>query len=297
MQVNWAEIEIHALQASIFLIVFSLGLQATLSDALSLFRRPEMLLRSFLSMNVVMPLVAAILVFAFGMPPAVKIALIMLSLSPVPPILPQKQMGAGGRTAYVHGLLTAMALLSIVVVPIAVEVLGKIYGHDVHVSPLLVAKVVGQSVLLPLALGILIHKFVPGWAPQASRFLGRGGNVLLLVAAIPLLFFAWRPISELIGNGTVLAMIIFAVVGLVVGHALGRPHPTERSVLALATASRHPGLAITIAAATFPAQRRLEVAAVLLYMVVSTLVVAPYVSWRKRSATRAEETPPAQRAA
>jgi BASS family bile acid:Na+ symporter len=120
---------------------------------------------------------------------------------------------------------------------------------------------------------------------------------LLLVAAIPLIFFAWRPIAELIGNGTVVAMVIFAVVALIVGHTLGRPHPTERSVLALATASRHPGLAITIAAATFPAQRRLEVAAVLLYMVVSTVVVAPYVSWRKRSVARAEETPPTQRAA
>ncbi|HKD45849.1 MAG TPA: Na+-dependent transporter [Candidatus Angelobacter sp.] len=294
---NMAGIEIVVLQVSIFLIVFSLGLESTFQDAVSLFRRPRLLARSFISMNIVMPLVAAIMVQFFGMPPAVKIALVMLSLSPVPPILPQRQAGAGGRTAYVHGLLTAMALLSIVVVPVAVEVLGRIYGHDVHVGPLLVARVVGKTVLLPLGLGILIRLFVPGWAAKGSKILAQSGNLLLLAALIPLLVFAWRPIASLIGNGTLMAMIVFAGVALVVGHTLGGPHPSERSVLALATASRHPGLAIAVATATFPAQRRLEVAAILLYVVVSFLVVFPYVAWRKRRLARSAETSPTRRAA
>jgi BASS family bile acid:Na+ symporter len=292
-----AGIEIVVLQVSIFLIVFSLGLRATFQDAVSLFRRPRLLARSFTSMNIVMPLVAAIMVQFFGMPPAVKIALVMLSLSPVPPILPQRQAGVGGRTAYVQGLLTAMALLSIVAVPIAIEVLGRIYGHDVHVGPLLVAKVVGKTVLLPLGLGILTRLFVPGWAAQGSKVLAQAGNLLLLAATIPLLVFAWRPIASLIGNGTLVAMIVFAVVALVVGHTLGGPDPSERSVLALATASRHPGLAIAVATATFPAQRRLEIAAILLYVVVSFLVVFPYVAWRKRRLARSAETSPTQRAA
>jgi bile acid:Na+ symporter, BASS family len=294
---NAAGIEIIVLQASIFLVVFSLGLRATVADAVSLLRRPRMLLRSFLSMNVVMPAVASLLVALFGMPPPVKIALVMLSLSPVPPILPQRQMSVGGKTPYVQGLLTAMALLSIVVVPLAIEVLGRIYGHDVHVSPVLVAGVVGKTILLPLGLGILIHTLMPGWAGRATKLLGQAGNLLLLAGAIPLVFFAWRPIAELIGNGTIVAMIAFAVVALVVGHTLGGPHPEERGVLALATASRHPGLAIAVATATFPTQRRLVVAAILLYVLVSSLVAIPYVAWRKRVAARSMETPPIHRAA
>jgi bile acid:Na+ symporter, BASS family len=206
-------------------------------------------------------------------------------------------LGLGGRTAYVQGLLTAMALLSIVVVPLAIEILGRIYGHDVHVGVLVVAEVVGKTILLPLGLGILAHFFMPGWAAGASTFLGQAGNLLLLAAAIPLLFFAWRPIAQLIGNGTIFAMIVFAVVALVVGHTLGGPHPTERSALALATASRHPGLAIAVATATFPTERRLEVAAILLYVVVSSLVVFPYVAWRKRRLARSVEASPTHRAA
>jgi BASS family bile acid:Na+ symporter len=68
-------------------------------------------------MDVILPLVAIGLVTAFELRPAVKIALVALSVSPVPPILPNKAMRAGGQANYTIGLLTAMALVSMVAVP------------------------------------------------------------------------------------------------------------------------------------------------------------------------------------
>lgn len=293
-----ARIAILALQGSVFLLVFSLGLQATWQDVTSLFRRPAMLARSLLSMNVIMPVFAAVVAGAFNLNPPVKIALVLLAVSPVPPVLPKKQLKMGGSFSYVHGLLTAMSLLSIVVVPIAIEVLGKIFSHDVHIGPAAVAKVVVKTILLPLGLGLLAHSWAPGFAQKVSPPLGRFGNLLLIVTALPLLLFAGRSIIGLIGNGTLLAMIAFAVVGVAVGHWLGGPDPSERSTLGLATACRHPGLAITIAAATFPEQRKLVAAAILLYLVVSTIVLLPYNAWSKRRLARPAEQPgPRERAA
>jgi BASS family bile acid:Na+ symporter len=46
------------LKASIVLSVFAIGLRATFAHATSLFRRPDQLLRAFVSMNVLMPLMA-----------------------------------------------------------------------------------------------------------------------------------------------------------------------------------------------------------------------------------------------
>jgi BASS family bile acid:Na+ symporter len=146
-------------------------------------------------------------------------------------------------------------------------------------------------------LGILVHSFAPELASRVSGLTARVGNLTLLAAAIPLVFFAWRPIATLIGNGTLLAMIAFAAIALVTGYALGGPDPAERSTLALATASRHPGLAIALAAATFPGERKLEVAAILLYVLISILVAFPYVAWRKRRLARSAEQSPSQRAA
>jgi bile acid:Na+ symporter, BASS family len=203
-------------------------------------------------------------------------------VSPLPPLLPQNQLKLGGRADYVYGLLTALSVLSIAVVPLAVEILGKIFGRDVHVGPLLVAEVVFRTILLPIGLGMLVHRWAPGLAQKIGLKTGKLGNVLLLISLVPLLISSWREAMSLISHGDLLAMILFTAVGLLVGHWLGGPDPAERTTLALGTALHHPGLAVAIAIANFPAQRLLVMAAVVLYLIVSFLVLLPYKAWRKR---------------
>lgn len=277
-----ARVAILLLQVSVFLIVFSLGLEETWASAISLFRRPGMLLRSLLSVNIIMPLLAAAVAAFFHFSPAVKVALIFLAVSPLPPILPQKQFKIGAKADYVYGLITALSVMSIVVVPLAIEILGKVFGRDIHVGPLFVAKIVFRTVLLPAGLGMLVHRWAPAFSRKASVLLGRIGNALLLVGMAPLLIVAWRPAVSLISHGDIVAMVVFSGVGLLAGHWLGGPDPSERKALAVATASHHPGLAIAIAAANFPAQRSLIAAAVVLYVLVSALVLVPYNFWCKR---------------
>ncbi len=108
------------LQVSIMLTVFSLGLAATFQDATYLLRRPALLAKAVLSMDIVMPAIAALIAIMFALPLAVEVALVALAVSPVPPVLYKKQLASGGRMEYVVGLLVAMSLLAIVVVPLAV---------------------------------------------------------------------------------------------------------------------------------------------------------------------------------
>jgi BASS family bile acid:Na+ symporter len=277
-----AKIATLILQVSVFIIVFSLGLKESWQSATSLFRRPGMLVRSLLSVNVLMPVFAAAIAAVFHFSPAVKIALIFLAISPLPPVLPQKQLKLGGRADYVYGLITALSVFSIVFVPLAVEVLGKVFGRDVHVGIFFVAKIVFRTILLPTGLGMLIHRWAPEFAARASVLLGRIGNGLLIVGILPLLIVAWRPALSLIRQGDIVAMIAFTAFGVVAGHWLGDPDPAERRSLALATASHHPGLAIAIAAANFPAQRLQVAAAVVLYLLISTFVLLAYNAWCKR---------------
>ena len=86
---------------------------------------------------------------------------------------------------------------------------------------------------------------------------------------------------SLIGDGALIAIVAFTILGLAVGHALGGPRSDERAVLALATAARHPAVAIGIVLAAFP-DDELAPTAVLLAVLVSTLAAAPYTAWRKR---------------
>jgi BASS family bile acid:Na+ symporter len=48
----------------------------------------------------------------------------------------------------------------------------------------------------------------------------------------------------------------------------------------MATASRHPGLAIAIAAANFPNQAQLGAGAVMIYLLFSQILFIPYRRWR-----------------
>jgi BASS family bile acid:Na+ symporter len=268
------------LKLSITVLVFSLGLEATYDDALYLFRHPSELVRSLLSMYIVMPLVAMALALGFDLHPAVKIALATLALSPVPPILPRKQVKAGGEASYAIGLLVVAALLSIVIVPLGVEVYQRVSGITLQVSAASVAWLVFTTALIPLGAGLLVHAFAPAFAERVSGPLSKVATLLLVLSVIPILFTAWRAVFSLIGNGTLVAFAAFILIGLAVGHFLGIDEPGHRRVLALSTASRHPGIAMAIAAANFPGQK-LVPAATILYLIVSGILSAPYLKWRE----------------
>jgi BASS family bile acid:Na+ symporter len=269
------------LKTSILMTVFCLALNATMDDALYLFRRPSELVRSMLSMNVIMPLFASALATAFNLHQAVEIALIALAVSPVPPLLPRKELKAGGRASYAIGLLVVAAVLAIVFVPLAVDLLGRVFGRSAHISVAAVAQLVLLTVLLPLAAGIAVRHFAPAIADRIARPTSLVAAVLLIAGALFIVFTVWPAITSLIGNGTIIAIAAFVIFGLMVGHLLGGPRTEDRTILALSTASRHPGIALAIASANFREQK-LVLGAVVLYLIVNAIVLLPYLNWRRR---------------
>jgi len=275
-----------AISASMFLVVFKLGLDTTFAGVTYLFRRPGLLLRSILAMNIVMPVLAIVACLVFHPPQTIAIALIGLAISPVPPFLPNRQLGAGGPSRYVFGLLVATALASIVLVPSWIALIDVAFARDVQIPASKVATIMLITVLAPLVLGVAARRYASSFAERIARPVGIVGNVLLAAAAIPLLVIVTPLFWPLVGSGVVAALVAFTLVGVALGHALGGPDADRRAVLALATGSRHPGIALAIATINFPA--RTDVIAVVIYhLVIGALVALPYVVWRKRTRARA----------
>jgi BASS family bile acid:Na+ symporter len=77
----------------------------------------------------------------------------------------------------------------------------------------------------------------------------------------------------LIGDGTLHSAATFALVGFIADHLLGKPNRENSRVLAIATASRHPGIAAAIAHTNFPEQK-LVLPAIVLYVIVSGILLA-----------------------
>jgi BASS family bile acid:Na+ symporter len=138
-----------------------------------------------------------------------------------------------------------------------------------------------MSVIAPLAAGMIVGQIAPAVAGRIAGPVSHFAVVLLVAAVLPLLFSIWPLLASMVGNGTLVVLALFTIVGLGVGHWLGGPDADDRTVLALATAARHPAVALAIAGAGFP-QEKGVLAVVFWHLVVGTVVAIPYVMWRKR---------------
>lgn len=267
--------------ASLFGMVFSLGLNGTPDDLVYLLRRPRKLFRSILAMNVVMFALAVVVAVVFPLAADVKIALIALAVSPVPPILPGKQTKAGGTASYAVSLLIVASLLAIVLVPLSIGVVAAVWGAELRMPASRVLSAVAVSVVIPLLLGVAVARFLPAVAGRLVRPVSRLAFTVLLIACVPVIVTSAVAFWSEVGNGVVLFLILFSVVGIAVGHLLGGPESGDRTVLALATGTRHPGVAMAIASLNFPDDKAV-LSIMLWHLVIGAIVSVPYVRWRRK---------------
>jgi BASS family bile acid:Na+ symporter len=274
-----------ALKFAILGTVFSYGLKATVGDLLHLVHRPLLLLRSVLAVLVIMPVLTVVMVKILDLRTATEAALVALAISPVPPMLPNKETKAGGHASYALGLLIVMALVAIVAIPIAIWLLAMVFDRPLTVQPGTIARIVFLMIVIPLGVGMIVNALLPNIAARLHNPVRLISATVLAVAAVMLLGGTWNAIWVAIGGGTMIALVAFVICGLAVGHFLGGPEPEHATVLALSTASRHPAIALSVAAVNFPQDRFVGV--ILLYLLIATVVCIPYIAWqRRRSAAR-----------
>jgi len=127
-------------KVSIVLIVFSTGMSGRRGSVGMLLCEPSLLIRSLLSMLVLAPLLAVLFATTLRLPQAVKIAIVMMAVSPVPPFLPKKAIKAGGSQDYVISLLAMSALVSIITAPISLRALDDVFGLSMDIPHAEVAR-------------------------------------------------------------------------------------------------------------------------------------------------------------
>lgn len=278
-----------AVNVSLSTMSVAIGMQSKLSELLAIFLRPARLARAVVAVNVVVPLAAVALVAIFPLIPVVKIGILVMSVSPAPPLLPGSAIKAGGERAYSYGLYVALILLGTAIVPVTVAILARHYGVEVTLPPLMVLERFALEVLLPLAGGLAFHRLAPRLSERLGAVADRIATLLLFAAAVPILIAAWPQLLALIGNGTLVAMVLLSTIALIGGHLLGGPEPEHRGVLAQAAALRHPGIALAIAGVA--TTDKAVVAAVLGVLLTGAICCAAYRAWLKSRRDAARVAP------
>jgi BASS family bile acid:Na+ symporter len=279
------------IRASIIALDLSLGLDAGADEVLHLVRRPAKLGRAFLAICVIVPATAVIVVQILPVIPPVKAGIVLMSLAPMPPIVPPRSLRLGAEKAYVYGVYVTFVVLAAFTVPITVEILNQVFRVQAHVPLGHLARDLMGAVLAPIAIGMFVRSRWPETATRLAPMIEKVSRILVTSLAVLIAAVSWREMIDLIGNGTLWAMIAIAAAGVISGHLLGGPQPGNRPGLASAAALRHPGIALMIAHDNFPSKKVL--AAILLFTLVTVTVVAVYrMVLRHRNARLAAAEPP-----
>lgn len=260
-------------------LVLAVALHSKRGDLVYVLQRPAQLTRAILAVLVIPPIVAGILVALLPIDPVVKAGIMVMAISPVPPLVPGKELAVGARKEYAYGIYVAMALLSIISVPIVFALAAFAFGRHDTISALTIATSVFGSVIIPLIIGLVVRQLAPDFAERAWSAVYKLSMLLIVIAFIPILIASWSAMIDLIGNGTLAVMGLVTAACLAGGHLLGGPDPRDRATLAVAASVRHPGMALSIAGATFHDPR--VSAAVLLFMLWGLVVAFPYQRWMK----------------
>ncbi|MBP7705559.1 MAG: hypothetical protein KA105_09795 [Caulobacter sp.] len=268
------------LTVSLAMLVLAVGMNSGKGELQYVFRRPPLLAKGVLAVIVIPPVAAGLLIAALPLHPVVEAGIMLMAISPVPPLVPGKELSIGGRKEYAYGLYCAMALLTIVSVPLVLALTSRVFGRHDGVPVADIARTVGLGVVLPLAVGLVIHRLWPAFAGRAWSLVNKTGLLLVVLAFLPIIIKVWPALMGLVGDGTLAIMAVVTLIAIAGGHLLGGPNLEDRATLAMASSVRHPGIAMSLAASEFADQR--ISAAVLLFMLVGLVVAVPYTVWIKR---------------
>jgi bile acid:Na+ symporter, BASS family len=270
--------------ATLFTVMFDLGLAIVPGEFRWVLKRPATLLKGLFGVLIAVPVIALVVARALDLPLPAEVGIVLMAISPGAPVALRRSLGAGGHRSFAPALQMAVAVLAVVSMPLSIAALDEYYGTRAVIAPQDLARQVLVAQLLPLSLGMVLNRFgavAAAWLEPRLRRLGSG---LLLVLLVLVLIDIWQVV---VGAGwrVTAAIAMVTSLALAVGHVLGGPEPATRTAMAICSAARNPGLALLVL--TLNASNPAVAATVLAYVVISAFTATPYAIWRSRAAKAA----------
>lgn len=277
------------LPLSVAISMLAQGLALTPGQERALFREhPLLMVWSLVVVLVLVPIAVLAIILLLNPSRAVAIGLAILAASPAAPLMLVKVPMKGGSLTYMAGLHLSLALLALFTVPITLYLLSEVLAFQVEVRILAVARVVGMTILVPIFLGILIRSFFPKIADTIGPVLAKTGWIMLLILVLFVVAMTYGLLLKM-DLWSYFVMAVVVAVSIAIGHWLGPRNAEERTTLAIESAARHPGLAMTIAALSYSRREALPV--IIPYLIVFMIVTTIYLRWRTRSSAERTTKP------
>ena len=278
---------------TLFVIMFALGLGLPGTQLGLLLHRRSLLLRVLLGTCVLVPVMAMLLLrlpLSLEISQPARFGIALMALCPSAPLTLRKAGKTGGSSQLAAHLQVGAALAAIVSIPLMAELFTSFYrvqGWEIH--PASVALQVGKVQILPLACGLLLRRWRPGWATRWAGLFGRLADLLLLLLVVVVLAKAAPYLFPFMGRNLLAMgfMGVMVLVSLLIGYLLAGPDPVERTTVSLVTSMRNPGLALLFAQIHAPTMVGLKLS-IVAYLLLTVVLSVPFVVWRKKAAAVAD---------
>jgi len=263
-------------------VMFTIGLRVSGGELLGILRDRAVLVRSLLANCIIVPALGVLLVLLFPLKPDVTVGILLLAAIPGTPIALQFTRQAKTRLAFAAAMTFVLSLVSVAMAPLAIEVMPQVATRSQRPILELLASI-ALYIGLPLGAGLWMARLAPKIAPRLVLPLG-------ILASVVFMFLMWETrlmrreaFNTIRGRGTILAMVLLLLSGMLIGWLIGGPDPESRRVMATATSMRSVIVVLYVARYCFPGTDVYMVPIVYLSLMVPTnmLFHLAFTVWQK----------------
>ena len=235
--------------APIFVVstMLNVGLTQKLSDITGHLRNYSFVLRMLVANFVLVPLMMITALYFAPFDPALKVGLLIFSLCAGAPFLIKLTQTAEHEVALGAAVMMLLMVVTVVYTPIVLPMVLS----GISVDAWAVARSLLLQLLLPIAVGMVVVQFLPGFAKKVQPWVGWLGNIALYIL-IGVTFIAYFPnMIAIIGTGAILVALLFVLAAFGIGYLMGAGKDHLQDVGGLATAQRNTAAGMIIAVQNF----------------------------------------------
>jgi bile acid:Na+ symporter, BASS family len=223
------------------------GLGLTVAAVAAPLRRGRLVAGALVANFVIAPAVAYGLTRVVPLAEPYAVGLILLGGAAGAPFLPRLAAAARGDVAFSVGLMLLLMVGTVAFIPVALPLM--IPGLEADPWPLL--RPLLLTMLLPLAAGMGLRRWAPGWSASVRPSVERISTVSMAAALMLLIGLNAGPMLGTLGSGAALTAVVFVALATAAGYALGGPVGETRSVLGVGTGQRNVAAALVVATQNF----------------------------------------------
>lgn len=160
------------LPLSLFVIMMGMGLSLKLSDFSAVAKKPKAMLLGIGTQLLLLPILAFLIVSFVELPPYVAVGVFIIALCPSGTTSNLFTYLAKGDVALSISLTAVVSLITPFTIPIVLATLMSLYLTEGQAIEVPILKTIAQLLVItvvPIAIGMLIHKKAPEFAAKADK--------------------------------------------------------------------------------------------------------------------------------